>query len=137
MTTFTTRDGATTCDHCKTPVGRTWRQRAQHVCPNVITRARRTQQPEPETRRDAWFDDAACNNVDPELFSPTGSQRVRRLKALAVIAEFCDHCPVKASCLDDALERERGKGSSAMEGIRGGLGVTERARILRTERTAS
>lgn len=84
-----------------------------------------------------WFDDAACKSADPELFSPTGTPIERRRKTRYVVGKFCDHCPVRQACLDDALRSERGLIRASMDTIRGGLDVADRAALLHTERAAS
>jgi WhiB family redox-sensing transcriptional regulator len=50
-----------------------------------------------------WRDQAACLDEDPELFFPVGStgpalEQTERAKAV------CADCPVRAACLDWALE---------------------------------
>ena len=74
--------------------------------------------------------DGICAQTDPEEFFPAkgDSDTVKRAKAV------CAECPVKAECLEAALENRE------QYGVWGGLNVTERQRLLadqRTERKAS
>ncbi|GHC74268.1 WhiB family transcriptional regulator [Streptomyces violaceochromogenes] len=68
-----------------------------------------------------WHDSAACRStthhqVDPEIFFPEPDEmdRIRAAKAL------CAQCPVRATCLDAALE------NGDRDGIRGGMTEEER-----------
>ncbi|MEV1065994.1 WhiB family transcriptional regulator [Streptomyces sp. NPDC050263] len=68
-----------------------------------------------------WHESAACRStphhqVDPDLFFPEPDEmdRIRAAKAL------CAQCPVRATCLDAALE------NGDRDGIRGGLTEEER-----------
>ncbi|HWM03863.1 MAG TPA: WhiB family transcriptional regulator [Actinophytocola sp.] len=77
-----------------------------------------------------WRHEAACRDEDPELFFPVsdigpGARQVTRAKAV------CARCPVRARCLDHALD------NGLDHGIFGG--TTERERrdlIRRTQRVA-
>lgn len=72
----------------------------------------------------AWMDDAACADKDPNLFFPergTHGSLIRQAKAI------CRTCPVKADCLDYALRHRE------YHGIWGGTTNRERRR-LRAER---
>lgn len=68
-----------------------------------------------------WHDDGACRYVDPELFFPDGTPDPR---AIAI----CDGCPVKQTCLDDALPDPQ------RIGIWGGTTSSERDRLRGTGR---
>jgi WhiB family transcriptional regulator, redox-sensing transcriptional regulator len=66
-----------------------------------------------------WRDQAACLDEDPELFFPVGStgpalEQTERAKAV------CADCPVRAACLDWALETNQNAG------VWGGLSEDER-----------
>ncbi|MGW7543122.1 WhiB family transcriptional regulator [Streptomyces sp. NPDC054770] len=68
-----------------------------------------------------WHDSAACRStthhqVDPDIFFPEPDEmdRIRAAKAL------CAQCPVRATCLDAALE------NGDRDGIRGGMTEEER-----------
>lgn len=64
-----------------------------------------------------WRAEAACGGVDaPERFDAPVHQRAsRQLRRTAaqLIAQFCDRCPVKSDCLQDAIDTHA-------SGIRGG-----------------
>lgn len=71
-----------------------------------------------------WRHDAACLGHDPELFFPSGLtapawQELERAKAI------CRDCPVRAHCLQWALDT----GQDA--GVWGGLSENERRRCSR------
>jgi len=68
---------------------------------------------EPAQRR-AWTAEAACRGIDPALFFPSGSLGVEAAQSI------CQACPVRAECLDHALEHH------INNGVWGG--VSERAR---------
>lgn len=60
--------------------------------------------------RDAWWDHAACNGVDPDIFFPvserSNSRRMMRAPERRVYAEaarVCASCPVQRQCLEDVL----------------------------------
>ncbi|RSN18733.1 WhiB family transcriptional regulator [Streptomyces sp. WAC 01325] len=81
-----------------------------------------TENQTPRTLGDlTWHDSAACHStthhqVDPEIFFPEPDEmdRIRAAKAL------CAQCPVRATCLDAALE------NGDRDGIRGGMTEEER-----------
>lgn len=72
-----------------------------------------------------WQDQAACKGLGPALFYPGRGRQSDWEGAIAV----CAGCPVKAECLEDALDRPRGDDF----GIRGGMSERQR-RLLRTRR---
>jgi WhiB family transcriptional regulator, redox-sensing transcriptional regulator len=66
-----------------------------------------------------WRDQAACLDEDPELFFPVGStgpalEQTERAKAV------CAGCPVRAACLDWAVE------TGQHAGVWGGMSEDER-----------
>lgn len=71
-----------------------------------------------------WRSQAACRDVDPELFFPVADSgplvewQVQEAKAV------CDGCPVRAECLAFALR-------ALTDGIAGGLTPAERRRYSR------
>ncbi|WP_228975014.1 WhiB family transcriptional regulator [Streptomyces sp. DH12] len=86
----------------------------------------------PETRRPAdWRHFAACRDVDPDLFFPTGTTG----PAIAQAEEarsVCHSCPVMQTCRQWALD------TRLEEGVAGGLTEGERRSIHRKRRrTAS
>jgi WhiB family redox-sensing transcriptional regulator len=70
-----------------------------------------------------WMEEAACANSDPDLFFPERGDSVVEAKAV------CRGCPVRAECLEYALER------GEKYGLWGGLSVRERRKI-RAQRRA-
>ncbi|MFF0745426.1 WhiB family transcriptional regulator [Streptomyces sp. NPDC004111] len=75
-----------------------------------------------------WRQDAACTEVDPELFFPVsglgpGAVQTQRAK------EVCGRCRVRRQCLRWALEIGR------PAGVWGGTSEQERAAIRRRRRT--
>lgn len=83
---------------------------------------------------DEWRSRAACVYVDAELFhapdlersdSPAATERIAAAKAV------CATCPVRAECLQDAIDTRDG------HGIRGGLTEGERANLTRRQKRAA
>ena len=70
-----------------------------------------------------WRDVAACLDVDPELFFPTGITRPA-LRQIAEAKAVCHRCEVAETCLRWAIE------SRQDTGVWGGLSEEER-RILK------
>ncbi|SDW37847.1 WhiB family transcriptional regulator, redox-sensing transcriptional regulator [Amycolatopsis xylanica] len=76
-----------------------------------------------------WRENAACRDIDPELFFPVselgpGARQVAQAKAV------CGACPVRAKCLDYALD------NGLTSGIFGGTTEGERRNLLRRSRAA-
>ena len=89
---------------------------------------------EPRFKRDPaetwWIEQSRCIGEDPELFFPvgtTGSALAQTAKAI----EICGGCPVRAACLEWALE------TCQDAGVWGGLGEEERREIRRARRAAA
>jgi WhiB family transcriptional regulator, redox-sensing transcriptional regulator len=76
------------------------------------------------TRTD-WFDDAACREIDTDIFFPTSEAQADEAKAI------CAACPVREECLEYALEIRPG------DGVWGGLTATERHRLIRRRQKAA
>ncbi|MFC0624823.1 WhiB family transcriptional regulator [Kribbella deserti] len=52
----------------------------------------------------SWQDDAACQDVNPELFFPAEAERGLRKHAREVLAKsLCGTCPVSRQCRDHAI----------------------------------
>jgi WhiB family redox-sensing transcriptional regulator len=71
-----------------------------------------------------WLDLAACRDEDPELFYPVGTSgpaKQQEAEAKAV----CARCPVRARCLEVALE------IGDQHGVRGGMTEDERKAVIR------
>lgn len=67
----------------------------------------------------SWQDDALCAQTDPEAFFPEKGGSTREAKRV------CQTCPVRAQCLEYALEHDE------RFGIWGGLSERERRRLRR------
>lgn len=77
-----------------------------------------------------WMRRAACADTDPELFFPVSNEgpgATQRAEAKRV----CAGCPVRAECLEYALE------SKQRSGVWGGLDERERATLHRGRRSRS
>jgi len=72
-----------------------------------------------------WQDAALCAEVDPDLFFPEKGESIRAPK------QVCAACPVRAQCLEYALEHEVGRW-----GVWGGTTWAER-RTLQQQRRAA
>ena len=72
--------------------------------------------PDPAT----WWDHAACRGANPDLFVPVSDTEISRLAR-----RTCNECPVKADCLDHALN------TPGVHGIYGGLTDHERRNLRR------
>jgi WhiB family transcriptional regulator, redox-sensing transcriptional regulator len=71
-----------------------------------------------------WDILAACRDEDPELFFPVGT-RGPALQQEAEAKAVCARCPVRARCLQDALE------IGDDHGVRGGMTERERRALIR------
>lgn len=70
-----------------------------------------------------WMAAGICAQTDPDAFFPEKGGSTREAKAI------CRSCPVRAACLDYALEHEE------RYGIWGGLSERERRRLRDAART--
>lgn len=88
---------------------------------------------EPRFKRDPaetwWIEHSRCIGEDPELFFPVGTGGSARAQTAKAI-EICGSCPVRAACLEWALE------TCQDAGVWGGLGEEERREIRRARRRA-
>lgn len=66
-----------------------------------------------------WMRDAACTDVDPDMFFPNRGDHYTAKKA----REVCAGCPVAGDCLDYAMRTEQ------MLGVWGGLTERERRKL--------
>lgn len=76
-----------------------------------------------------WRDQAACRDVDTDLFFPVQQTSEREWELARAI---CRHCPVKAECLDAALSFE----GADRQGMWAGMTPDERARLVKRRRRA-
>jgi WhiB family transcriptional regulator, redox-sensing transcriptional regulator len=86
---------------------------------------------EPKFKRDPaetwWIEQGACIGEDPELFFPVGSTGPAIEQTVRAVA-VCRRCPVRADCLEWALD------TCQDAGVWGGLGEEERREIRRARR---
>jgi WhiB family redox-sensing transcriptional regulator len=75
-----------------------------------------------------WHSEAACRDVDPEVFFPQVGRSGRPARAI------CARCPVKAPCLEEILAMTENKDQC---GIRGGTSSRERRKLRAARKAAS
>jgi WhiB family transcriptional regulator, redox-sensing transcriptional regulator len=75
-----------------------------------------------ELHAEQWMEQAVCRGAAPSSFFPSDGSGVEAAQRI------CDHCPVRAECLEYALEHR------IEHGVWGGASERERRRILRTRR---
>ncbi|TXS52699.1 WhiB family transcriptional regulator [Streptomyces sp. t39] len=73
-----------------------------------------------------WRIEAACRDVDPELFFPVGGSGPALLQIKAA-KEICRGCPVRERCLDWAVREHQDFG------VWGGLDENERRALRRRQ----
>lgn len=73
--------------------------------------------------RSSLWDDALCNQSDPETFFTDGEAATQK-KAKAAAA-ICKKCPIESECLEYALEHE------IHWGVWGGLTARQRRALLK------
>ena len=71
-----------------------------------------------------WFGRAECAGEDPEVFFPVGMNSAA-LAQLRTAKTICSRCPVRAECLQWALETDQDVG------VWGGLSEEERRAVKR------
>ncbi|MGW6969874.1 WhiB family transcriptional regulator [Streptomyces zaomyceticus] len=77
---------------------------------------------------DSWRAQAACQEVDPDLFFPVGSGAPALIQAEEA-KEICRGCPVREECLRWAMDDSR-----QVTGVWGGLREDERQSLKRRTR---
>ena len=83
------------------------------------------------TRNLLWHLDAACTEVDPEIFYPLDLDPDSA--GVADAKRICAVCPVRAECLADVMA---GEDPARRWGISGGTTPAERAALFAAQRTA-
>lgn len=73
---------------------------------------------------ESWRQDAACRDLDPNLFFPSTDEQAVPAKAV------CESCPVREECLEYAIVTRQD------DGVWGGLDETERKRLRRRRQQA-
>jgi WhiB family transcriptional regulator, redox-sensing transcriptional regulator len=76
------------------------------------------------TEHISWRDDAACRDVDPDLFFPVGTTGTA-LRHVDGAKRICRACPVQTQCLAWALDHE------VSDGVWGGTTADERHAVRR------
>ena len=69
----------------------------------------------------SWYTDAACKGVDVNVFFRGTAESNKQ-----ATKNFCDSCPVRTECLEDALQYA----PIDQYGLAGGLSAHERRKIL-------
>ena len=81
--------------------------------------------------RPAWFTQAECRGIDANLFHPTDKDGNKAGRAdIAAAKRVCNVCPVRAECLEYALDL------AMFDGVYGGTTGRERRQIARNRTTA-
>jgi WhiB family redox-sensing transcriptional regulator len=70
--------------------------------------------------QNAWMDESLCSQIDPDLFFPEQGESPVEAK------KVCRQCPVRAECLQAALDR-----GPEDFGVWGGTTRDQRRRMLR------
>jgi hypothetical protein len=91
---------------------------------STITRRPTTHAAPAQDRAHDWRDDAACARTDPELFFPQGQPTTAAAMEEAA-KRICAGCPVRAECLEYALE------TGQHTGVWGGCTESERRQLAR------
>lgn len=84
--------------------------------------------------RDDWRDRAACLEVGGDLFYPYGDEQAASYADLEGALSICERCPVKAACLEQAMQDECGKPLGGRHGIWGGKTAQDRWQMARRSR---
>lgn len=82
------------------------------------------------TPTDEWQEQAACREVDPDLFFPVAHTYGWR-KQTAAAKKVCSRCPVQPACLEWALE------TGQRAGVWGGLAEGERLSLSRERQSST
>ena len=77
-----------------------------------------------------WRAAAACRACDPDLFFPVSPSGLATERQVAEAREVCARCPVRAECLEFALDTRE------PYGVWGGLNEDERRTLLRQRRAS-
>lgn len=69
--------------------------------------------------RESWHDDALCAQTDPRVFYPAKGDN----ESVVAAKMICALCPVRAECLEEALEQ------GERFGVWGGMSERERRKL--------
>lgn len=81
-----------------------------------------------------WHAQAACQDVDTEVFFPVSERGIAGVAAVERAKAICSGCPVRVTCLADTMTRET---ASARYGVFGGLSARERIAFYRDLRATA
>jgi WhiB family redox-sensing transcriptional regulator len=73
----------------------------------------------------SWRQQAACKGANTSVFFPGRGDRLDEAKA------YCDRCPVRPQCLDEAMALRSVPGQERLMGVWGGTSERERRRDRR------
>jgi hypothetical protein len=105
----------------------------------TIVRWRKQNPPLPahdETAPAPWQAAALCAEVGPEIFFAPDDPDDALLYSSAAARAICAHCPVRADCLEDAMDREGSAARHQRAGIWGGLSPSQRHALAKARRKA-
>ena len=83
-----------------------------------------------------WSADAACKGADLNVFFPSQDGPYSNEAAYTLAASYCERCPVRQTCLEEALFIEE-RGGQEPHGFVGGKRPMERRALLRFRRDAA
>lgn len=70
-----------------------------------------------------WRDQAACRDVDPEIFFPLSEKGAKAERDAKSAKTYCRACPVNVECFEQAIELEQ---VGSRHGVWGGTTPDER-----------
>lgn len=91
------------------------------------------QVPDTAPRAWHWRDDAACMGW-AALFLPRVDHGPKYIASTVAAKKICDRCPVRDTCLDEAMATETWTDDRSRAGVRGGRTPKERADTARRQR---
>ena len=71
-----------------------------------------------------WWEQAACQAADPELFFPGSCRQCRTFREVATAKAICASCAIRRRCLEYALDTRQ------EHGVWGGASEDERRAIV-------
>lgn len=90
----------------------------------------------PEADPSRWRDRAVCAEVGGDLFMPPDEPEHHPVYSAQRAKAVCARCPVRAACLEDAMQYEGEFGTGGRSGVWGGLTPDQRAALAAARRTA-
>lgn len=83
---------------------------------------------------DRWWEKAACAGADTDIFFPLGKKGRKKeddSNTPEVIKLFCERCPVRSECFDEAMSVQGINRYDKLYGIWGGTTEYTRRKIMR------